>query len=216
MPAPLVLGAIAGVSALAGTGAAMVGREYARAFLKKQLFKHRDEIEKWALSAVFEQFGFPDLTGENVDRKSFTEAINQKFLSDSGFQFTNLFDQESVKRDAFKFGVQRIAEEAGLTLEDVSEKGLVDALRRWVFDLIGEELTNEDLGELTQDAKDVWEIVQTWRKYKKAAEDGQDAEDNGRKPLINTPGAQSNRERQARYRANHQKVWVWKEGAENG
>lgn len=216
MPAPLIVGAIAGVSALAGTGAAMVGREYARAFLKKQLFKHRDEIEKWALSAVFEQFGFPDLTGENVDRKSFTEAINQKFLSDSGFQFTNLFDQESVKRDAFKFGVQRIAEEAGLTLEDVSEKGLVDALRRWVFDLIGEELTNEDLGELTQDAKDVWEIVQTFRKYKTAAEDGQEAEDKGRRPLINTPAAQKNRERQARYRANHQKIWVWKEGAENG
>ncbi len=216
MPAPLIVGAIAGVSALAGTAGAMVGREYARAFLKKQLFKHRDEIEKWALSAVFEQFGFPDLTGENVDRKSFTEAINQKFLSDSGFQFTNLFDQESVKRDAFKFGVQRIAEEAGLTLEDVSEKGLVDALRRWVFDLIGEELTNEDLGELTQDAKDVWEIIQTWRKYKKAAEDGQEAEDSGRKPLINTPAAQKNRERQARYRANHKKIWVWKEGAENG
>lgn len=216
MPAPLVVGAIAGVSALAGTAGAMVGREYARAFLKRQLFKRRDEIEKWALSAVFEQFGFPDLTGENVDRKSFTEAINQKFLSESGFQFTNLFDQEAVKRDAFKFGVQRIAEEAGLTLEDVSEKGLVDALRKWVFDLIGEELTNEDLGELTQDAKDVWEIVQTWRKYKKAADDGQEAEDAGRKPLINTPGAQSNRERQARYRANHKKIWVWKEGAENG
>lgn len=216
MPVPLVVGAIAGVSALAGTGAAMVGREYARAFLKRQLFKHRDEIEKWALSAVFEQFGFPDLTGDNVDRKSFTEAINQKFLSESGFQFTNLFDQESVKRDAFKFGVQRIAEEAGLTLEDVSEKGLVDALRRWVFDLIGEELTNEDLGELTQDAKDVWEIVQTFRKYKTAAEDGQEAEDKGRRPLINTPAAQKNRERQARYRANHQKIWVWKEGAENG
>ena len=216
MPAPLIVGAIAGVSALAGTGAAMVGREYARAFLKKQLFRHRDDIEKWALSAVFEQFGFPDLTGENVDRKSFTEAINQKFLSDSGFQFTNLFDQESVKRDAFKFGVQRIAEEAGLTLEDVSEQGLVDALRRWVVDLIGEELTNEDLGELTQDAKDVWEIVQTWHKYKQAADDGMAAEDKGRKPLINTPGAQSNRERQARYRANHKKIWVWKEGAENG
>lgn len=216
MPVPLVVGAIAGVSALAGTGAAMVGREYARAFLKRQLFKHRDEIEKWALSAVFEQFGFPDLTGENVDRKSFTEAINQKFLSESGFQFTNLFDQEAVKRDAFKFGVQRIAEEAGLTLEDVSEKGLVDALRRWVFELIGEELTNEDLGELTQDAKDVWEIVQTWHKYKKAADEGQDAEDKGRRPLINTPAAQKNRERQARYRANHKKIWVWKEGAENG
>lgn len=216
MPVPLVVGAIAGVSALAGTGAAMVGREYARAFLKRQLFKHRDEIEKWALSAVFEQFGFPDLTGDNVDRKSFTEAINQKFLSESGFQFTNLFDQESVKRDAFKFGVQRIAEEAGLTLEDVSEKGLVDALRRWVFDLIGEELTNEDLGELTQDAKDVWEIVQTFRKYKTAAEDGQEAEDKGRRPLINTPAAQKNRERQARYRANHKRIWVWKEGAENG
>lgn len=216
MPAPLIVGAIAGVSALAGTGVAMVGREYARAFLKKQLFKHRDDIEKWALSAVFEQFGFPDLTGENVDRKSFTEAINQKFLSDSGFRFTNLFDQESVKRDAFKFGVQRIAEEAGLTLEDVSEQGLVDALRRWVVDLIGEELTNEDLGELTQDAKDVWEIVQTWHKYKQAADDGMDAEDKGRKPLINTPGAQSNRERQARYRAAHKKIWVWKEGAENG
>ena len=206
MPLPLLL-VIPGVTALGGLGAT-VGKDAAKSFLKRQLNLHREDIEKWALSSVFEQMGLPDLMGENVDKQSFTTAVNSSFLSGSEFKFTNLFDHEAVKRDAFRFGVMQAASEAGLQLEDVSQKGLVDSLRAWVLQLLEEEITAEDIGELTQDARDVYEILQTYRKYKKAAADGEAAEDAGRKPLINTPEAAANRERQARYRANHKKQWV--------
>lgn len=209
MPVPLVIGAVAAASALFGSVAAVGARSAGKAYLTRTLQAHRPAIEKWALSAVFEKMGLPDLMeGGSLNQGAFTDAINEKILGSSGFKFSNLFDRDAIRRDAFKFGVKQAAEESGLQLDDVSEQGLKDALKARMVDLVEAELTADDVGELTQDAKDVWEIIQLYKAYKKAAADGESAENGGRKPLINTPEAVSNRARQAKYRAGHKKAWV--------
>lgn len=210
MPAPLVIAGIAAASALVTTVAAQLGSEAARAFLKRQLSRHSEEIEQWALSNVFETMGLPNLMEGGLNKQSFTQAVNASFLSGSDFQFTNLFDSQAIRGDAMKFGLMQAAAQAGLQLENVSIKGMSDALKKWVMDLIEQEISADEMGELLQDAADVYEIVQLYRKYKAAEKEGEAAESEGRKPLINTPEAQANRERQARYRASHRRVWVEK------
>lgn len=209
MPLPLILlGAVSGVTALGGAAAGAVTSTAGKAFLKRQLSRHSEEIEKWALSAVMEQLGLPDLVDGPINRQTFTDAINNNFLSGNEFQLSNVFDPVAVRKDALKYGLVKVADQAGLTLDDVSVKGLGDAIREWVISLIEDELAMDEAGELLQDARDILEIVQLYRRYKKAQKDGEDAGGDGKKPLINTPEAISNRERQARYRAKNRKVWV--------
>lgn len=214
MPAPLVIGAVAAASALFGSVAAVGARATGKAYLTRTLNAHRPAIEKWALSAVFEKMGLPDLMeGGSLNQGAFTDAINERILGasgSSGFKFTNLFDRDAIRRDAFKFGVKQAAKESGLKIEDVSEQGLKDALKARMVELVEAELTAEDVGELTRDAKDVWEIIQLYKAYRKAAADGEAAENGGRKPLINTPEAVKNRARQAKFRQGHKKKWVAK------
>ena len=209
MPAPLVLAGVAAVGAIFGALASEGVRTAGKAYLQRTLNTHRPEIEKWALSCVFERLGLPDLMDEGkLNQGAFTDAINSTFLAGGEFKFSNVFDRNAIRRDAMRFGVMQVGSEAGLQIEDVSEKGLTDALKGYMMKLVEEELTAQDVGELTQDAKDVYEIIKLYRSYKKAESDGEAAERAGRRPLINTPEAAANRERQARYRANHRKRWV--------
>lgn len=210
MPVPLVIAGIAGASAVTGAIASSGLQGWGKAYLKRTLSRHSKEIEQWALASVFEKMGLPDLVNDDgrVDRRSFTAAVNASILSGQEFQLTDLFDSQAVKNDALKFGLLQVAQQAGLEVEHVSVQGLGDAVRAWVMDQVAEELTAEDVGELIQDAKDVYEIIQLYKRYKKAEQDGGGDEDGGRKPLINTPEAISNRERQARYRANNKRRWV--------
>ena len=177
------------------------------AFLKRQLSRHSEEIERWALANVFERMGLPDLMDEGISREKITDAINQTFLSGQEFQLSNVFDREAVRRDAIKFGLQQVASQAGLRVETPTLAGMRDAIKEWVVQLVADELTMQELGELTQDAKEIYEIVKLYQRYKKEAADGEAAEAGGRKPLINTPEARSNRERQKRYRDSHKRVW---------
>lgn len=210
MPIPLVIAGVAAVSSLGGALAAGGAKSVGAAYLKRTLSRHTEEIERWALSNVFEKMGLPDLMGESLNRHSFTQAVNTAFLSGQDFQLTNLFDAEAVKNDAIKFGLLQVADQAGLNLETVSINGMRDAIRAWIMQLVEDELLMDEVGELAQDARDVYEIIQLYKKYKKAEQDGEAAEAGGRKPLINTPEAAANRERQARYRANHKRVWTSK------
>lgn len=212
MPIPLVIAGVAGASALFGSLTAGGSRSVAASYLKRQLSRNSEEIERWALSAVFERMGLPDLMGETVNRQSFTNAVNSTFLSGQDFQLSNLFDAQSVRNDAMRYGMLQVAEQAGLQLETVSVAGMKDAIQAWIMQLIEDELTADEVGELAEDARDVWEIIQLYKRYKKAEQDGagEDGGEGGRKPLIQTPEAISNRERQARYRANHRRKWVSK------
>ena len=207
---PLVIAGVSGASALFGAATAGGSRSLAASYLKRQLSRHTEEIEKWALSAVFEKMGLPDLTGEGLNRQSFTQAVNATVLSGQEFQLTNLFDAQAVRNDAMRFGMLQVADQAGIPIETASLAGMRDGIRAWIMQLIEEEISADEVGELIEDARDIYEIIALYRKYKKAEADGEAEENGGRKPLINTPEAQSNRERQARYRANHKRVWTSK------
>lgn len=218
MPVPLVIAGVASLGAVGGALTASGARAWGAAYLKRQLSRHQKEIEQWALANVFERMGLPDLTdGQGVDRLAFTRAVNNQFLSGSGFEFSNLFDAQAVKNDSLKFALLQVAQQNGLALEHVSIDGMKDAIRMWILEMIQEEISAEEMGELIEDARDVWEIVELYKRYKKAeAEAGGDGSDRGdvgpgdKKPLLMTPEAINNRERQARYRANHKRVWVAK------
>lgn len=217
MVAPLVIAGVAAASALFGALTTEGVKTSGKAYLYRQLHKHRPEIERWAMGAVFEKMGLPDLVeGGALNQGAFTDAINAKIMGSSEFKFSNIFDRDAIRRDAFKFGVQQIGSQAGFEVDDVSEAGLKDAIKGHIMKLVEEEISADEVGELTQDAKDVWEIVQLYKAYKKAAKDGQAAENGGRKPLINTPEAAANRARQATYRKAHKKRWVPKDGAGSG
>lgn len=211
MPIPLVIAGISGASALFGaTASGLVAggsKSVGAAYLKRQLSRNSEDIEKWALSAVFEKMGLPDLMDGSLSRASFTDAINASFLSGQDFQLTDIFDSEAVKRDATRYGLKALADQAGIPVKTPTLTGMKDAIREWVMQLVEDELTMGELGELTQDAKEIYDIVQLYRKYKAAETDGEAAESGGRKPLINTPEAASNRARQKKYRDGHKRVW---------
>lgn len=208
MPIPLLA---VGAAVVGSASAVLVSggtKSIAATYLKRQLMRNQGAIESWAIKVVCDSMGLPDLMDEKLDRQSFTNAINAKFLAGQAFQFTNIFDAQTIKNDAMRASLVTVAEQAGLTLEDKTPKGMANAIREWIMGVMADEIAMQEVGELTEDARDVWEILKLYHKYKtEEGEDGTATEPEPR-PVIDTPEAASNRERQAKYRANHTKIWV--------
>lgn len=191
MPVPLVIAGAFGI--VAGLhSAASASRPFVARFLKR----HRADIEQWALSNAFEAMGLPDLD-KSPNREQFTEAINAHFLAGSEFQLSNAFDAKAVREDAMRYALKKAAHELGVELGHATVAAMKDALKQWIQDQVKAQIEAGG-GTLIDGAKDAPRVM-AMIEYAQS-----------RPPvpgLLMTPEAISNRERQARYRANHSKHW---------
>lgn len=190
---------------LAGAGGIVAGLHSAasatKPFLERYLRKHQAEIEAWALSNAFEAIGLPDLTA-NPSREDITEAINQKFLAGSGFALTNIFDAHAIREDGLRFALATAADQLGIQVESPTVKGMREALRAWVRSEVVAQL-EAGAGSIVDGAADHAGVLAMIQYHQsRPADPG----------LLMTPEAISNRERQARYRATHSKMWVKRGG----
>ena len=192
MPLPLILAGAGGI--IAGLHSAASAT---KPFLERYLRKHQAEIESWALANAFEAIGLPDLSA-NPSREDITEAINQKFLAGTGFELSNIFDAHAIREDGLKFGLKTAAGELGIELESNTIKGMRDALRDWVRGEVVAQIEAQ-AGSVIDGAADHAGVLAMIQYHQsRPADPG----------LLMTPEAISNRERQARYRASHSKMWV--------
>jgi hypothetical protein len=191
MVAPLV---IAGAAAALGAAGAV-----SRAYMHRYLRAHRKDIEEWALNKAFEAAGFPDLTGDTVTKKSFSDAITEKFLAGSGIELTNIFDRNVLQKDIERAAIKKACEAMGISVSSVSDTEIKDGIKSWVIGEIKKQVDSGG-GELIDGAKEIKSImaaVVTYRKNKEKLTTGLDMSEHGIK----------NRERQARFRANHKRHW---------
>lgn len=196
MAVPLIL---AGATALAG-GAYAVSRPFLHRFLQSR----RPEIEKWAMAKALEAAGLPDLTSQTLTRESFTKVINENFLAGSDVELSNIFDAQAIKDDLQKAALKRAAKELGLELRNATIDGMKDAIGEWVRGQVKEQIDGGG-GELIDGAKDLARVLVIIRSVQKEIDEN--GQPSGVKPLLMTPDAISNRERQAKYRASHKRHW---------
>lgn len=191
MAIPLILAGAGGI--VAGLhSAASASRPFVARFLKR----NQADIEHWALKNAFEAMGLPDLS-ESPSRADFTDAINQKFLSGSPLQLSDVFDSRAIREDAMRYAMAKAAADLGIAVESPTVAGVRDALRGWVRSEVVAQLGAE-AGDMIEGAADHPRIA------------GAIAAHNAAPPkpgLLMTPEAISNRERQARYRAGKTKHW---------
>jgi hypothetical protein len=191
MPLPLILAGAAGVVAGLHSAASAT-----RPFLVRFMRRHQAEIEEWALGNAFEALGLPDMD-KSPTRADFTDAINARFMAGSDMQLSNAFDAQSIRQDALRFALKKAAGDLGIALESDTVPGMRDALRSWIRGEVVAQI-EAGAGPLIDGAKDQARVLAMVEYHQsRPADPG----------LLQTPEAISNRERQARYRANHTKHW---------
>lgn len=157
-----------------------------------------DDLRDYALQAAAERLGIK-IDPDNITPEGITEAINAGPLAGTGIELEDVFDREAVKRDIGKIAVKYASEALGIDMPQ-SEEDLRELLREWVTD---ELLRQLEAGggpwiDAVKDAREIVEVIAAYRAYKEG----------GMRPVDPSPRAESNRMRQARYRATHRKIWV--------
>lgn len=166
----------------------------------------RSEFEKAALSGAFEKFGLTMDGDEPLTPETITRLINEGPLAGTGVELTNLFDKESLKRDFKRLALEYARQALGMDLPGLSQDAIIEYVRGYIFRKIREQVDSGG-GDIIARAP---EFVTIMRMIEQAKEAGR-MDDSGNfvaPDLKMTPEAISNRERQARYRATHKRVWV--------
>lgn len=204
MPFPLVILGWSAVSAAAASLAAPA----VKSLITHELRRHHKDIEQWAMQNALEAMGLPiDLETQDFTPQTFTAAINQGLLAGTGVEFTNIFDKYRVKEDLRRIALQRAALAFGVEVKTPTVEGIGEAIRGWLVEQMGSQL-EAGSGDLIEAAADLAKVLAVIRAYQKRKQEQPVTTPGGGKPLLMTPQAISNRERQARYRASHKKIWV--------
>lgn len=209
---PLVIAALAAIGAALTALIAVVGTTAGKAFLKRQLNRHRGDIEKWAMARAWEAVGLEGLDDpESITAESFTQALN-KHLVDSGVQLTNVFNRDAVRRDLERVVMQRAAAKLGLNIERPTVEGLREAVHGWITDRVLAEINGGGM-TIIADAKELAQVAAAIDRIRRvASRQGREGlaldAPVPKKPLLMHPEAVKNRERQKRYRQTHTRRWV--------
>lgn len=160
------------------------------------------DLEDAAISGAFERLGLEiDPSDGGLSAQAITRAINEGPLAGSDVQLTNVFDKSALKTDLMRVAMAQAAQAYGLEVSGLSVESIKQELRRQVSREVMEQVRASG-GDLAPEAKDLAALVQQIEAYKRAKAAGEDV------PLDMSPKGISNRERQARYRATHKRVWV--------
>ena len=183
--------------------------------LEHQLNRHREEIDSWALGIAFEAMGLPDLAEENATytRESFTKALNAGPLKPYGIELTKVFDRVATRQDLEKIALQMAAQEFGIKIKGLNLDALRQALQEYVKGEVRKQLGTEAGGDLINGAAELRLLAHIIDEMKKAGPNGEPAQyPMAKKPLKMDAKSIANRERQARYRANHSRHWEPRDG----
>lgn len=187
MVAPLVLAAVAAIGAGVASIAVPIVKDIALRRAGKAAAEH-----------VLEKMGIPiDLSGP-VNKEAISAAISEKLFG-SEMTFSNLFDKEAVRADIKRIVSERAASQFGFD-GAMSVDAVKQHLTSKVLQQVGEEMAAGS-GEFIDAAKDLSTAVAMCERKHYT---------DYNTPTDFTPEGINNRERQATYRANHNKRWVQK------
>lgn len=181
--------------------------------LKSWMWKNRKALVVKAAkrSLGIDETDLLDFTQDDfsVDEATITKVVNEKMglKSAIGIEFTNIFSREAIMLDLNKLGLGRLNNILGASDDNpIITSFNKDSLRANIRGFMGaqamEAVTNGSSRIIDSDGAN--RIVAAAMTYERNYEQYK-AEP--AKPLIMTPAAISNRERQARYRAAHTRHW---------
>lgn len=149
-----------------------------------------------AIRAAFEQIGL-DLPDGPINKNTLTQAIVQGPLADYDLEINNLFDKRELRQALAKVALRKVAESMGIELPALTVEGLKAALIESVQDEVIAQLLQEggEIFEATAPAAQLARQIASAMKARRTYHTNvaTDMSDKG----------QANREKQARYRANH-------------
>jgi hypothetical protein len=132
---------------------------------------------------------------ENINQETITKAINQAIGGD--IEFTNLFDKDAVRADvrrmAIKYAETAYGYDGGKGISGLKEKIIADAVAQVRSEIEAGAGEYIDAASDLVAAQEILDYVQR---------------EGWNEPKDFSAGGISNRERQAKYRANHKRVWV--------
>ncbi len=168
------------------------GREY----ILEKIGEAGDKVGKVAAQAALDALGIPlDLDGE-VSEATITNAINVGVLGGQ-IELTNVFDRDALKADMKRIALEQAAVSFG------HDKGAgIEAIR----DGLVSELVAEIKVEIEAGAGDyVSASIDSALALRALA---RDKVEDWNTPKDLSEKGEKNRERQTRYRASHERVWV--------
>ncbi|WP_367846260.1 hypothetical protein [Rhodoferax sp. WC2427] len=214
MPVPVIAAAAAILAPIVAAIVVANQTDVGRHIIDRVVESYGKDVEKWALQKAFETMGLALDPENGFNKEAITAAINAGPLANTGVQLTDIFNRDAVKKDLHKVALLTAVQKTGLDIKTLDVDGMKQALRDYVSARVIEQV-GEGGGDLIDGALPLVKMVQKIREAnKKAAESGAPVPPGyqpGRdKPYIWTKKAISNRERQARYRASHKRVWELK------
>lgn len=209
MAAPfLALGAVlAGVYAAVATMIPDSITRISKEEMARLFLGNVSEAEDAVIKDAFAEMGLDIDPSDGINAQTLTAAINNGPLAGSGVELTNIFDRESIKRDLKRLALVHAAQSMGLKLTSLTTESVQEALKAHAAEIVREEIAmGGDLLDAAPDLVAIVKMIDAARKgYKNEA-----GETVSEKPLLMSDAAINNRERQAKYRANHRRVWVAK------
>lgn len=209
MAAPfLALGAVlAGVYATVATMIPDSITRISKEEMARLFLGNVSEAEDAVIKDAFAEMGLDIDPSDGINAQTLTAAINNGPLAGSGVELTNIFDREAIKRDLKRLALVHAAQSMGLKLTSLTTESVQEALKAHAAEIVREEIAmGGDLIDAAPDLVAIVKMIDAARKgYKNEA-----GETVSEKPLLMSDAAINNRERQAKYRANHRRVWVAK------
>lgn len=190
------------VSSIPDSAKRISKEEFARLFLGEV-----SEAESAAIKDAFQKMGLDIDPEDGINAQTITAAINSGPLGGSGVELTNIFDRDAIKRDLKRLALVHAAQSFGLQLTSLTTEAVTDAVKAYVAEIVREEIAMG--GDLVDAAPDLIAIVKMIDAARKGYKDeaGNTVDE---RPLLMSDAAINNRERQAKYRANHRRRWVAK------
>lgn len=153
-----------------------------------------DDLEEWGLKWASSSIGLNLDLSKPLTGYTLTDAINSGVLDGTGLHFTNLLDGDSIKRDMRRIALEQVGGTMGLK-NTGTVKDLVAGMRGYAVDKILQD--KSALAALGIPANPA--MLAIIARY---------GEPSPNEPTDFTPAGESNRDRQAKYRASHSRHWV--------
>lgn len=198
MPIPLAVLVVPAIGAFAGTVAPSV--------VQAVLEHFRTPLEKWGLEFAFKNMGFTIDSSNGFSREAITQAINAGPLAGTGVVLTNLFDRDAVRADLKRIALERAVQETGLTVKTLDVEGVKRALKEYIQSRVDQQLAAGG-GDLIDAAKPLALLARDIQAANAPTNTPPGGNPGREQPVDFSEKGVKNRERQARYRANHTRHW---------
>lgn len=167
-------------------------------FVRKNLENGRAAFQDLAIIAAFQVLGIEFDVGDKVNASTVTQAINRALLSGTGLELTNVFDIDVTRGQIERFALEKINQGLGdeLRFTSLKRQVLKREIKRYANYVVQKELAAGG-GAIADALGDSEHILSMIERYETQRD----------KPPSDLPEAAGNRDRQATYRANHERHW---------